>query len=74
MKLNKPHIYFSVVALLIFIIGLFFSKSDKSFVINNYDTYYVISYYHSAIILVSIFAFIGIVFWVLNTFKTNRKS
>ena len=71
MKHLKPYIYFWFVALIIFIIGLFFRTNDDVIVINIHDTYYVISNLHISIIFAIIYSIIGFAYWILD--KTTLK-
>ncbi|AXP82843.1 hypothetical protein CJ739_3783 [Mariniflexile rhizosphaerae] len=62
---------FWFVALIIFIIGLYFRTNDDGIVINIHDTYYVISNLHISIIFAIIYSIIGFAYWILD--KTTLK-
>lgn len=71
MKFNKPHIYFWTIALIIFVIALFYYNSDITLDINVHDTYIVIAYFHLMILLSIFLAFIGLVYYL--HYKFNVK-
>lgn len=74
MKHLKPYLYFWFVALIIFIIGLFFKTNDDGIVINIHDTYYVISNLHISIIFAIIYSIIGFAYWILDKITLKLYS
>lgn len=72
MKFNKPHIYFWITALIIFIAGLFTYSDENTLIdINIYDTYLIIHLFH-LITLISFLYFIeGSAYWIFKKFKIS---
>lgn len=66
MKSIKPYVYFYTLALIIFILSLFYFSKDESVVLNFYDTYHVISYFYFALIFTFIFFIFGIIYWIID--------
>ncbi|MBP0905316.1 hypothetical protein ACFSKN_17645 [Mariniflexile gromovii] len=71
MKYSKTYFWFVFTAVIIFIIGMFYKTSEDVIVLNNHDTYFVISNFDASIIFASIFALIGFIYWILS--KTSLK-
>lgn len=66
----KPHIYFLITAIIIFVIGLFFKNSENTIDINIHDTYFVITTFHFAILISIVLFLIGLIYYVFSKLKT----
>lgn len=78
MKRFYPHIYFWLTALFVIIISeISFLNISDNIVINNKDTYYVISRREVGIVFSGLYVLIGCIYWIfqridlkLNTYST----
>ena len=71
-QINKTHLYFWVISLIIILIGLKdINDPNANFDINVHDTYFVIHNFYAAEILASIFFLLGLGYWIMN--KINAK-
>ena len=66
---NKPHLIFLLAIPIIILIGILSGESVLD--INVHDTYYVIAYFHLAMLISILFGIIGIGYWIMQ--KANRK-
>ncbi len=66
---DEPHRIFLISAPIILLIGIWSSESVLD--INVHDAYFVIAYLYLAIMISTIFAIIGIGYWIMH--KTKRK-
>lgn len=67
MKKIKLHFYFWFVSLLFIFLTLYSHNNEDSFIdINLHDTYYLIDYSAIFIVLATIYAFYGLIYWVLR--------
>ncbi|MEM9681522.1 MAG: hypothetical protein AAF901_14460 [Bacteroidota bacterium] len=66
---NKPHAFFWTSIPIIFAIG--YPSNNESIDINIHDTYFVISNWHLALLIILGFAIIGCIYWGL--FKSNLR-
>ncbi|MCF7569143.1 hypothetical protein L3X37_12315 [Sabulilitoribacter arenilitoris] len=67
MKFTKPHIYFWITAIIIFIAGLFtFSDKNALIDINVYDTYFIIHLFHLISLISLLYLIEGSIYWVLK--------
>lgn len=64
---KKPYFFFFVSIIIFLIIG--FINRSETLDINIHDTYFIIRYYHLAIVLAILFSFIGLLYFTL--IKTN---
>lgn len=72
MKLDKPHIYFWITALIIFIAGLFtFSDENALIDINVHDTYFILHLFHLISFISFLYFIEGSVYWVLKKLKIS---
>ena len=60
----KIHYYFWLVSIIILLIGL--SNIDGTLDINVHDTYFIISHFHVAIILFTIYFIYGLGYWLVQ--------
>lgn len=75
MKLSKPHIYFWISALIIFIAGTFTYSDKKAFIdINIHDTYYIIHVFHLTSLIAAFYLTQGIIYWLLKKIKVPLLS
>lgn len=74
MKLNKPHIWFFLIAFTIVLIGFFCFNSNHVLDINVHDTYYIVAYRDVSILMALIFFLIGSIYFLLNIFQIKLKS
>ncbi|WP_418603005.1 hypothetical protein [Hwangdonia sp.] len=67
--IEKPHLIFLLAIPIIMLIGIL--SGDTMLDINIHDTYYVIAYFHLAILISILFGVIGIGYWIM--LKSDRK-
>ncbi|MFD1162374.1 hypothetical protein [Hwangdonia seohaensis] len=72
MKFAKPHIYFWITALVIFIAGLFtFSDKNALIDINVHNTYFIIHLFHLISLLSFLYFIEGCIYWILKKLKVS---
>ena len=66
--IDKPHLIFVLAIPILLLIGLL--SGDAALDIQVYDTYYVVTYLHVAILISIVFGIIGIGYWIMQ--KADR--
>ena len=69
MKRYFPHIHFWITAVFIILIGELPAQfTNNTLDLNMHDTYYIVSTRHVAVVLSSLYAFAGALYWLLMKF------
>jgi len=73
LKKIKAHHLFLIVSILILLIGMYRSTDPSSGLdINIHDTYFVMSNYHSTIILFTVYFLSGLLYWLFEKLPKKR--